>query len=103
MNALPCYADIADARLARELGKEAAREDAVSKLADELERQYCQDLDQIEFAFGNVGVLPRATLLDILVLIRDGSNDTELGKRVRELTMAELHDMAVLYAEDELS
>jgi len=106
MNALPCYASRAAAEYAHIQGLAEQRKAQVERVATEMTATYTNDLQIVSECTGDVlfynpefpGHHPQATA--ILALIRDGSDDAELGRVFREATLAVIRSKAFQDAED---
>lgn len=106
MNALPCYASRAAAEYAHIQGLADEHDAAVARVATEMTATYTNDLQIVSECTGDVlfynpefpGHHPKAVA--ILALIRDGSDDAELGRLLRESTLSVIRNKADQDAED---
>jgi hypothetical protein len=109
MNALPHHRSIAPQGISayqRMQDQTDARKAAVARVATEMTATYTNDLQIVSECTGDVlfynpeflGHHPKA--LSILALIRDGSDDAELGRMFREATLSVIRSKATQDAED---
>lgn len=106
MNTLPCHASRAADHYAHIQGLAAQHKAQVERVAGEMAATYTSDLQIVSECTGDVlfynpefpGHHPKAP--SILALIRDGSDDAELGRLFREATLAVIRSKAFQDAED---
>lgn len=105
MNALPCHASRAADHYAHIQGLAAQHKAQVERVAAEMTATYTNDLQIVSECTGEVLYFnpdfshhPKA--VSILALIRDGSDDAELGRVFREATLAVIRSKAFQDAED---
>ena len=89
--------------------RNARRELAVEALAERLRADYWQDLEQLSDAFNDAGStiayyrskeVPHPLAVTFLTLARDGSDDAELGRMLREAMRDYISDKAADDAEE---
>ena len=100
---LHCVHSAAADDLARHLGDEDRLVAAIERRTEQRRMEYRQDLGIIHDAVGDLSCRPLGKMIDLLMLIRDGSDDAELGRLVRLATMEEVDEAAACQAERELT
>jgi hypothetical protein len=109
MNSLARAQSNFDARLPPD---DSMREAAVEARAEQLQKDYWQDLEQLSDAFSDASVtiglyrrgkVPHPHAVTFLTLIRDGSDDLEAMRLLREAMRQYIADQAKDTAEEELS
>ncbi|MDR3445957.1 hypothetical protein [Dyella sp.] len=106
MNALPCYAERAVREYQRVQDAKDQHEARAERLAEEMAQTYTNDLQIVSECTGDVLFYnPEFTdhhpqVIAILALIRDGNDDAELGRLLREATKGVISKKAAIDAED---
>jgi hypothetical protein len=112
MNALPCYAELADRQHAAARGNQVAREERINERAGQLADEMWQDMeylsDAMDDAVSTVGYYrtkginhPLSTR--VLGLLRDGTDDIELVRILRKAARDYIDGQARDRAEEELN
>lgn len=99
MSALPCWADQAARSYATQ---DDAEQVWLGERARALHRDYLQDLSYIHDALGDLSCRPLGKMVDLLVLVRDGADNAELGRLIRQAVDEEVYEAAQRAAEKEL-